>query len=386
MLAITSLGREGLAFACPSPLRADDVTRAWLLKRFGPDRRFIVRVAGPCLLLAGGAACAPSAESCDAPEPLAEQGDHSEWLLASAEETAAIVRLSVGPDEPVLCTATLVGRDRAITADHCSDATMLTVTASSGVYDFPIVEWTSHPIFDLAVARLGGDSLPDDVLPIAPLLMAPVEPLEGTAVETAGYGLTESGASGDLKFSVQEVASVNDELALVLDGDGSWLACAGDSGGPALLRDDQGRVRVVGVLSTGAFDCMGEGRYLYLPGFAEWIADVVEPSSGGNHTECGALTVAGRCFGSRAVFCDDGALRIEDCNVEEMCGYDIEREGFRCIAPDADPCLGVSEAGICEDGLASRCKNGELESVDCASCAGRCDRSHKSGLVECQAP
>lgn len=328
---------------------------------------------------------APEESDCASAEVSPEQVGDSKWLLLSPEQRSAIARLSVEPEGPPLCTATVMGPSWAVTADHCAKATTMRIEFGSQPYDLPIREWTSHPVFDLAVIRFAAEDLPLEVTPLQPLNAASSVSLEGMFVEAAGYGVTEAGTSGELNFSVQQVLAVVDELALVLDAKGSWLGCAGDSGGPALLRDDDGQVRVVGVLSTGALDCMGEARYLYLPAFLDWLEEVGVSVGGSARSECGGLTQVGRCFDEgRPVWCEGGTIHRETCGAENVCGWDVEKAAFRCIEPEQDPCFGVSEQGRCEAGLAVRCDDGRLTEQDCLACGAQCGFSSATGLVGCR--
>jgi hypothetical protein len=95
----------------------------------------------------------------------------------------------------------------------------------------------------------------------------------GASVELAGYGRTEDGTSGQLRFVVESVRTEQDGIITVDGGERSG-ACEGDSGGPLLARAAGGKLAVVGILSMGSVLCRGQDEYVSASQFGRWIADV----------------------------------------------------------------------------------------------------------------
>ncbi len=88
-------------------------------------------------------------------------------------------------------------------------------------------------------------------------------------VELSGFGQTDDGATGR-RFAVEAVSVVND-ASISVSGAGVSGACAGDSGGPLLTRNESGDVAALGILSQGSPDCVGTDRYVRLLGVLDWL-------------------------------------------------------------------------------------------------------------------
>ena len=240
-----------------------------------------------------------------------------------------------------------------------------------------VVDVEVHPSVDLALVRVtdeGGVALP------------PIDALAdsiGAHLEAAGWGRTDHLQSGALHFVVLPVASTTSDL-ITIDGAGTAGVCGGDSGGPLLTRDASGAVRVVGVLSTGSISCRDFGDFVRLDPVHDWLASRGTVSAAAN--DCGAITAAGRCLPVvahrvRAVWCDDGELRAEDC---DTCAWDDALSRYACVAAASSACGLVDDRGTCDETRVRRCDVGMLRETDCASCGRTCGIDPGSDRARCR--
>jgi hypothetical protein len=95
--------------------------------------------------------------------------------------------------------------------------------------------------------------------------------------QLAGFGLTEDDTIG-LRLFTDEVVIDDDGELITVDGEGQRGACLGDSGGPLLIRDGAGNVRVVGVLSHGSASCLNIDRYVLLYQVRDWLEAAIDES------------------------------------------------------------------------------------------------------------
>jgi hypothetical protein len=92
----------------------------------------------------------------------------------------------------------------------------------------------------------------------------------GRDAELAGYGTTETDATGRRLFTSEKIVEVDDTF-ITVDGQGRSGACTGDSGGPLLVATNAGEPAVAGILSVGSADCRGIDRYVRVDRAWRWL-------------------------------------------------------------------------------------------------------------------
>jgi hypothetical protein len=349
------------------------------------SRRVALAGGSLSLLLAFACSPPPSGEEClgGAAERLYYGSPEATLLHLSPGERAALVRVIPLPDQGSFCSGVVIGANWILSARHCSAEAgfRIEVELDGELVSYFADRHARHSELDVLLIGTPPGAMPETTVPLA--LAEPGLPgtAPGMLVQAAGFGATESGDSQGLEFIVSSVAEL-DELDIVIDGSGTSGACGGDSGGPLLIRDGNGAVRVLGLLTAGSASCLGRDRYARVDGLRTWAetwVTLAEPSFA-----CGDFPSEGVCASGSALHCVDGALTADVCAPGTTCGWSDADSRMACIALDADPCHGVGSLGACEGNVALRCERGELSADDCGTCGAVCGRAPATGAVECR--
>jgi hypothetical protein len=287
------------------------------------------------------------------------------------------------------CSGTLVGPNTVLTAAHCATQPAgVTVqfgsNASSARAPLKVDRIVVHPSLDLALLELpAGEAQRHGARPISLDLDGRVR--VDSLVQIAGLGFTEQQTLGSLRFAVAHVQKFGLAEFHVFSEQRSG-ACVGDSGGPAIVRDLEGRAAVAGVLSRGAASCADVDVYIRVADAAEWLeSNGLSRSESDILADCALVEPQGRCFGDVALWCTDGRAEVERCDPGSACGFSVAAGGFRCVPTGADPCHGVTDRGQCAGSQRRRCVSGHVVSDDCEMCNAGCQVSVRSGKAICNA-
>ncbi len=353
-------------------------------------RRSLLALQGVLVVSACASNPAESVECRSA--PITGGVSHAELLAADIRQEQAICRLEVFDEfEQVLglCSGTLVGDNVVLTAAHCLSAGRLEVSfatpSGEELARFDPVRTTSHPTRDVALVELPAAVIELGVVPIA------IDESGGVAtndsIQIAGFGVTETGGVGALRFAATSVVEMTD-ASFRVSAERRAAACFGDSGGPALVRDRDGSVVVAGVLSFGSRNCGDSDEYERVAAAAAWIGDNAPDlaAPGEVLADCDFVGSKGRCFGDGALYCEDETPRYEACETGSSCGFDRSEGGWRCVTDKTDPCRGIGDRGQCDGSVRTWCDAGKVFSSPCDACGAQCVLSAADGEAICNAP
>jgi hypothetical protein len=212
------------------------------------------------------------------------------------DSTVALYDPSPDGKGGALCTASLIGKDVAVTAAHCIDprgpAPVLLFgrdVAAPDTIKRQVTGAKIHPDYsrkaghgmdegDIALVRFPG-GLPPGYHAIRP---ASSESALGKGEDAvlAGYGISnarrKTGAGRLRKAKVRISNPRPGKKEMVLDQSHGQGACHGDSGGPAFVREG-GKVVLAGVTNRSyppgsPDDCAHQVVYTKLPAYRSWIA------------------------------------------------------------------------------------------------------------------
>ncbi len=323
--------------------------------------------------------------------PIRNGIDHPTVVSLTPGQMKSIGAINI--DMSASCTATLVAPTVVLTAAHCVEhATSLVVFNVGTNYRSPELSiraaaWYMHPLFagtsggygrpeyDIAVLLLEQDATAHGLEPI-PANMATFS-LIGQTVQLVGYGMTSpTDYMNSTRWWTTMPVTQQTALYYTADGQGITGICQGDSGGPMLFDVPGQGVSVMGVVSGGtSYDCMGLTYYPRTDAYVDFLDDYISVGP------CGWETPTGRCDGEMAVWCENDEVLYHDCaSFGFVCGMNEEGQN-RCVEPPP-PCLDETIAGRCEGETAVWCEDDVILYHDCGSFGWYCGRD-EAGHYRC---
>jgi hypothetical protein len=266
----TRFGRAGWLCARPGMLRLGYSLRA----------AAFALVSAPLIT-----ACAGDAEPSEARETPNERRMNGITSGVPTSDYEYVVKLLDINRVNVRCSASLISDRVLLTAAHClvGDARSLCarLETTNGVTDVAIDAQAVHPEFsvlepmaasfanDLALLRL---AVPVPVSPVSVELNVPVA--AGELVRVVGYGRTGAGQhdEGTRRFGESEIMQLGHDT---FELQGESLPCIFDSGGLVQAPESGNQV---GVISSGAADCVHHAEIARLDTARSFILEVLEQS------------------------------------------------------------------------------------------------------------
>lgn len=309
------------------------------------------------------------------------QRDPGSITLSEGQRLAIGWLHAAGAPGSQFCTGNVITPDVVLTTRHCFDQALdntvefdpigAAFSVGLGPFDVTatvdIIDSVFHPHRDLVLLRLAEpitDLAPVEPLPLITTPLA--DSLAGSTAEAAGHGRTEAEAEKVGLFFVSLPITCVDEHYVEVFGGGTRGICSGDSGGPLLVRQADGRVGILGIEHQGDRSCVGRDYLVRMDRNIAWIDDALGRLQGRTGIDrCNGLTYRGRCVADRVEWCDGDAILFQECGPDGLvCGLLDPQQGIFCRPPAA--CEGEG-ALRCAGGVLLSCAEGVVTETDCVT-------------------
>ncbi|XP_052838737.1 complement factor D [Drosophila gunungcola] len=222
----------------------------------------------------------------------------------NAREQAAIYMAVIKNSSHFLCGGTVIDTSFILTAAHCMEdpndlfVSLGAYNKSAPTAEFQVVQRIKHPEFnphaitnDIGLLKLSPTIVYQfNIRPVCILKDKSIKQQVENVLnfEVFGWGKTESGTDSEVLKSLtlrrrsrsecEKMAGSQSLNQICAQGNGGD-ACVGDSGGPLIVRLNNGLDTQLGIVSYGRIACDGLGVYTDVTSYIDWIVDSIRSNA-----------------------------------------------------------------------------------------------------------